>query len=180
MTNLATEQEFMAVHYSTYDMEDARRDAAALHKLNRKAMLATGMIDQEIADLQKDLQVLEERRKEVLEPLQLEMEQLKINLTTYHQRELEGGGDKTIKLPWATLKSKKQPQDYERSEETLLTWAQENAPEFVKTPAPTVNWGDLKKSLVVAGDKVLLKETGEIVSGLAPKERVVKFDVEVL
>lgn len=28
MTNLATEQEFMAVHYSTYDMEDARRDAA--------------------------------------------------------------------------------------------------------------------------------------------------------
>ena len=74
MTNLATEQEFMAVHYSTYDMEDARRDAAALHKLNRKAMLATGMIDQEIADLQKDLQALEERRKEILEPLQLEID----------------------------------------------------------------------------------------------------------
>lgn len=34
--------------FVTYDIEDARKDAAQLHKLNRKATLATAMIDQEI------------------------------------------------------------------------------------------------------------------------------------
>ena len=33
---------------------------------------------------------------------------------------------------------------------------------------------------MVAGSKVLLKEIGEVVEGLVPKERAVKFDVEVL
>lgn len=180
MTNLATEQELSELICNMYDLQHANRDAAQLHKLNRKATLATAMIDQEIAELQKDLQALEERRKEILEPLHLEMEQLKTNLITYHQRELDMGGEKTIKLPWATLKSRLQPQDYERSEETLLIWAQASAPEFIKTPAPAVNWGDLKKAVVVAGNKVLLKETGEVVAGVLPKQRETRFDVEVL
>lgn len=172
--------EFAPEQYSCYGLEDARRDATLLHKLNRKATLATSMIDHEIADLQRDLQALEARRKEILDPLDAEMEQLKINLTEYHRRELEAGGDKTIKLPWATLKSRQQPQDFDRNDEALLAWAQDNAPEFVKVPAPSVVWGELKKAVVAAGDKVLLKETGEIVSGLTPKERAVKFEVEVL
>ena len=176
MTNLALEE----TADSTYSLEDASKDAALLHKLNRKATLATAMIDQEIAELEKDLQVLEGRRKEILEPLEGEMERLKGNLTEYHRRTLEAGGDKTIKLPWATLKSRQQPQDYDKAEDVLLSWAQANAPEFVKVPAPTVVWGDLKKAVVVAGSKVLLKETGEVVEGLVPKERAVKFDVEVL
>lgn len=176
MNNLAFEE----TTCSSYDLTDANKDAALLHKLNRKATLATAMIDQEIAQTQQDLQALEARRKEILEPLSMEMERLKANLTEYHRRVLEAGGDKTIKLPWATLKSRQQPQDYERSEDKLLSWAQANAPEFVKTPAPTVVWGDLKKAVVVAGSKVLLKETGEVVEGLEPKERAVKFDVEVL
>ena len=164
----------------TYDIEDARRDAAQLHRLNRKAALATGMIDQEIAELQKDLQALEVRREEILHPLNEEMLFLKNNLLAFHQRELESGGDKTIKLPWATLKSKTQTQDYDRDDAVLLRWAQANAPEFVKVAEPTLAWGELKKVVVVAGNKVLMKETGEIIDGLAPKERTVKFDVEVL
>ena len=172
--------EFVPEQYSRYCLEDARRDAALLHKLKRKAALATSMIDQEIADLQKDLQALEARRKEILDPLATEMEQLKTNLTEYHRRELEAGGDKTIKLPWATLKSKKQSQDYDRDDVVLLKWAQENAPDFVKVAEPTLAWGELKKAVVVAGNKVLLQETGEVIDGLVPKERTVKFDVEVL
>lgn len=176
MTNLALE----GVACSTYSLYDANKDAAQLHKLSCKATLATAMIDQEIAEIEKDLQVLEARKKEILEPLEDEMERLKGNLTEYHRREVEAGGDKTIKLSWATLKSRQQPQDYDKAEDVLLSWAQANAPEFVKVPAPTVVWGDLKKAVVVAGSKVLLKETGEVVEGLTPKERAVKFDVEVL
>ena len=166
--------------FSCYDIEDARRDAAQLHRLNRKAALATAMIDAEIAEMQKDLQALEERRKEIMEPLGNEMSHFKANLMEYHRRELEAGGDKTIKLPWATLKSKKQSQDYERDDAALLKWAQENAPDFVKVAEPTLAWGELKKAVVVAGNKVLLQETGEVIDGLVPKEQAVKFDVEVL
>ena len=166
--------------YSTYSLEDARRDAAELHRLNRKAALATAMIDQELAELQKDVQTLGERRKEILDPIEKEMRYLMANLTEYHRREQEAGGDKTIKLPWATLKSKKQSQDYERDDAALLQWVQANAPEFIKPVEPQVAWGDLKKAIVVAGDKVLLKETGELIDGLVPKEQTVKFDVEVL
>lgn len=153
----------------TYDIEDARRDAAQLHKLNRKATLATGMIDAEIAELQKDLQLLEARKEEILKPLHEEMMILQTNLTEYHRRELEAGGDKTIKLPWATLKSKAQPQDYVRDDTVLLHWVQINAPEYVKVAEPTVAWGELKKAVVVAGNKALWKETGEVIDGLAPK-----------
>lgn len=166
--------------FVTYDIEDARKDAAQLHKLNRKATLATAMIDQEIAELQKDLKALEARKNEILDPLNKEMQFLKDNLTAFHQRELEAGGDKTIKLPWATLKSKTQVQDYERDDALLLEWVRVNAPEYVKVAEPTVAWGELKKEIIVAGSKVLMKETGEIIDGLAPKERAVKFDVEVL
>lgn len=165
---------------STYCLEDARRDAAQLHRLKRKAELATGMIDAEIAELQKEMQLLEARRDEILTPIDEEMLFLKNNLTAFHQRELEAGGDKTIKLPWATLKSRTQSQDYEKDDVLLLEWVRTNAPEYVKVAEPTVAWGDLKKELVVAGSKVLMKETGEIIDGLAPKAKEVKFDVEVL
>ncbi len=57
MTNLALE----GAACSTYSLYDANKDAAQLHKLSCKATLATAMIDQEIAELEKDLQVLEAR-----------------------------------------------------------------------------------------------------------------------
>lgn len=180
MANVAYEEILSESTFSGYGLNDANKDAAELHKLNRKATLATAMVDQEIAELQKDLQALEERRKEILQPLNNEMDRLKANLMEYHRRELEAGGDKTIKLPWATLKGRQQPQDYERDDTKLLAWAQESAPEYIKVVDPTVAWGDLKKAVVVAGNKVLLKETGEVVEGLEPKERAIKFDVEVL
>lgn len=175
-----TETAEVLTECTTYGIEDANKDAKRLHKLKHKAELATGMIDVEIAELQKEIQVLEARKDEILTPLDEEMLLLKNNLTAFHQRELEAGGDKTIKLPWATLKSKAQPQDFDRDDAVLLEWAQTNSPEFVKVAEPTVAWGDLKKAVVVAGNKVLLKETGEVIDGLTPKERTVKFDVEVL
>ena len=82
MTNLALE----GAACSTYSLYDANKDAAQLHKLSCKATLATAMIDQEIAELEKDLQVLEARKKEILEPLEDEMERLKGNLTEYHRK----------------------------------------------------------------------------------------------
>lgn len=180
MNNLAEtlEMEVPAMEWK-YDLEQAAKDAKELHKLQRKAKLAAGMVDQEIETTQKELAELEARRKEILEPLQEEMKRLEANLTGYHRQQVEQGGDKTIKLPWATLKSQKNPQGYIKDDETLLEWAQSNAAEYVKVAA-SVAWGELKKQLVVVGGKVMLKETGEVVEGIEPKPIETTFSVEVL
>lgn len=180
MNNLAEalEPEALAMDRE-YGIEQAGRDAKALHKLQRKAELAVGMVDKEIEAVQQELAVLEARRKEILEPLQEEMKYLEANLTAYHRQQLEQGGDKTIKLPWATLTCRRKPQDYTKDDDRLLEWVQGNAADYVKV-STSVAWGDLKKQLVVAGGKVLLKETGEVVEGVEPKPVEISFNVEVL
>lgn len=180
MNNLAEalEPEALAMDRE-YGIEQAGRDAKALHKLQRKAELAVGMVDKEIEAVQQELAVLEARRKEILEPLQEEMKYLEANLTACHRQQLEQGGDKTIKLPWATLTCRRKPQDYTKDDDRLLEWVQGNAADYVKV-STSVAWGDLKKQLVVAGGKVLLKETGEVVEGVEPKPVEISFGVEVL
>lgn len=180
MSNLAEtlEPEAPTVEWK-YDLDQAAEDAKRLHKLRDKATLATGMIDKEIAATKKDLAALEARRKEILEPLQEEMKYLEANLTAYHRQQLEQGGDKTIKLPWATLTCRRKPQDYTKDDGRLLEWVQGNAADYVKV-STSVAWGELKKQLVVAGGKVLLKETGEVVEGVEPKPIEISFGVEVL
>ena len=180
MNNLseALEPEALAMDRE-YGIEQAGRDAKALHKLQRKAELAVGMVDKEIEAVQQELAVLEARRKEILEPLQEEMKYLEANLTAYHRQQLEQGGDKTIKLPWATLTCRRKPQDYTKDDDRLLEWVQGNAADYVKV-STSVAWGELKKQLVVAGGKVLLKETGEVVEGVEPKPVEISFNVEVL
>lgn len=164
-----------------YDINDANKDAKELHRLNRKATLATAMLDQEIAQLKQDLQLLDDRKQEVLKPLNEEIDRLKSNLMAFHRDQLERDvKEKTIKLPYATLKSKTQPQDYAKDEDKLLDWVKSNATDYLKVVDPTVSWGELKKNVVVAGGKALLKDTGEIIEGLEPLEKSVKFDVEVL
>ena len=180
MNNLAEvlEPEVPAMEWP-YDVERAAEDAERLHELKEEAVQATELIDKAIEKKKKELATLEERRKDMIKPLQEEMAYLEANLTAYHQRELEQGGKKTIKLPWATLTSRKQAQDYIKDDGKLLEWAQGNAADYIKV-STSVAWGDLKKQLVVAGGKVLLKETGEVVEGVEPKPIEISFGVEVL
>lgn len=180
MNNLAEvlEPEVPAMEWP-YDVERAAEDAERLHELKEEAAQATELVDKAIEKKKKELATLEERRKDMIKPLQEEMAYLEANLTAYHQRELEQGGKKTIKLPWATLKSQKKPQDYIRDDDRLLKWAQGNAEDYIKV-STSVAWGELKKQLVVAGGKVRLKDTGEVVEGVEPKPIEISFGVEVL
>ena len=163
-----------------YDIHRAAEDAERLHELRQEAALAAELVDKAVEKKKKELAELEERRKEIVKPLQEEMSRLESNLTAYHRQQLEQGGDKTIKLPWATLKSQKKPQGYTKDDDKLLEWVQSNATEYIKVAEPTVAWGDLKKQLVVVGGKVMLKETGEVVEGVEPRPAEIDFKVEVL
>ena len=180
MNNLAEvlEPEVPAMEWP-YDIYRAAEDAERLHELREEEALATELVDKAVEKKKKELAVLEERRKDIVKPLQEEAERLKANLIAYHKKHLEQGGKKTIKLPHATLTSCKQAQGYIKDDDMLLEWAQSNAAEYVKVVA-SVAWGELKKQLVVAGGKVMLKETGEVVEGLDPKLIETTFSVEVL
>ena len=163
-----------------YTREDALRDTAMLHRLEKKKQQAVMEIDAEIEELECELKYLEDRKKDVVAPIESEMEFIKRNLIAWHQEELDNGGEKTIKLPYANLKSRTQPQDYTKDDNVLLEWVQNNAPEYMKIPEPDIAWGELKKNIAVSGNVAVFKDTGEVVNGLTPKARETTFDVEVL
>ena len=78
-------------------------------------------------------------------------------LEAYVHRELDGSNKRSIKLPHGTLALKKQQPHYTYTEEDIITWAQEQHPELVKTTIPEPK---------VSIDKKKLKEEGTVMDGL--------------
>ena len=62
-------------------------------------------------------------------------------------------------------------------EQALFDWVKGNAPDYVQTTQKT-KWGELKKQLVLKGDKYVFTETGEVVPGLTPEQTEGGFDVK--
>ena len=77
-----------------------------------------------------------------------------------------------------TLVLKRQQPEYVLDEAALLDWAKANAPDMVQTKE-SVTWGELKKLTTLDGEKVVLAETGEIVSGVVAVPREDVFEVVV-
>lgn len=160
--------------------QEAEAIARELYKWERKRQEIDELFEPAMERVKAELYDLTEQQKKAFAPIDEEVAYLKSQLEAFQRQQLEETGEKTIRLPHATLTARKQPQDYHRDDDALLKWVQDNAAEFVKLPKPSVAWGDLKKQLVVAGNKVLLKDTGEVVAGLEPKPTEIKFDVEVV
>jgi len=76
-----------------------------------------------------------------------------------------------------TLVLKRQQPEYVLDETTMLDWARENKPDCIKV-TETINWGELKKQTTLAGESVLLAETGEVIPGVVAKERPDEFIIE--
>lgn len=161
-------------------MVEAEAVAKKMYKLEQKRRETVELFEGAMERVKVELYDLTEQQKVALAPIDEDILYYKQQLEAFSRQQLEETGEKTIRLPHATLTARKQPQDYHRDDEALLKWVQDNAAEFVKLAKPSVAWGDLKKQLVVAGDKVLLKDTGEVIDGLEPKPIEVKFDVEVV
>lgn len=79
----------------------------------------------------------------------------------------------TYKLPTGKLKMKLSAERMVPNEELLIT----AYPDFVKR-TPTLQWGELKKRLQIAEDKVIDTDTGEIVQGVTLEKVPPKFIVE--
>lgn len=85
---------------------------------------------------------------------------------------------KSYSLPSGKLVLKYQQPEFKKDEETLLSWVENNKPQFVKIKK-SVDWANLKKTIKVVGDVVIESETGEIIEGVTVEEREPKFIVEV-
>ena len=84
----------------------------------------------------------------------------------------------TYKLPSGTLKKKFGTPEYKVDNEALVKWLKDSGlTDYIKTEEKA-QWGELKKTVTVNGDKILTAE-GEIVEGVAAADRPDSFEIEV-
>ncbi len=82
-------------------------------------------------------------------------------------------------LPSGELVLKAQEPEWQHNDEALLPWCKQSGlTECVKIKE-SVSWSDLKKRLAVSGDKVVDKETGEVVEAVTCTARPPKFTVTI-
>ncbi|HPU75075.1 MAG TPA: host-nuclease inhibitor Gam family protein [Bacillota bacterium] len=145
-----------------------RKIAAARAELARKQQVAAG----EAARVETWL-AGETRR------LQDRIDYFTGRLLVYHRPlfDADPKHNRTIKLPCGTLQFRKPPARFERDEGVLLTWLEnQSLDEFIRDKRE-VEWAKLKSQCQVAGDKLILKSTGELVGGVKVLEDPPQFKV---
>jgi len=101
-------------------------------------------------------------------------------LQEYHQDELKKDKKaKTIKLPYGTLKMRKQQPEYQRDDKIILDWVKNNKEEMLIPQEPKLNWSELKKNIKSVKGKAIDSDTGEIIPGITIIDRSDKFSVDV-
>jgi len=90
------------------------------------------------------------------------------------------GKIKTIKLPDGEIQLRKQPTNYTRNDEELLSFLRSSdRQEFIKVKE-SPNWAMLKRQTVVVNNTtVIIKGTGEIVPGVVSEEKPDKFEIKI-
>lgn len=87
---------------------------------------------------------------------------------------------KSLKLPNGVIKRVKTQPTFERDEETLLKWLEEQGlEEYIERKAKP-NWRDFKKRVKVSGSMCVIPDTGEVVEGIVVTPQEEKFKVEVV
>lgn len=160
-------------------IQEAEDIAKKMYKLEQKRRETVELFEDAMERVKVELYDLTEQQKAALEPINGEIDYLKSQLEAFQREQLEETGEKTIRLPHATLTARKQPQSFDKDETQLLAWAEENAAEFVKV-SRSVAWGELKKDIAVDGGKAIFKPTGEVLTAVTPKPEEVKYSVEVI
>lgn len=160
-------------------IEEAETMARKLYKLEQKRRDTVELFEPAMERVKVELYDLTEQQKAALEPINGEIDYLKTQLEAFSRQQLEETGEKTIRLPHATLTARKSPQGFNKDDDALLKWAEQNAAELVKV-SRSVSWSDLKKELVVDDDKAIFKPTGEVLEAVTPKPEEIKYSVEVV
>jgi phage/plasmid-associated DNA primase len=167
---------------SGFVVDNDRRAVWCLRKikhLKQKQQKNEKLAEAEIEDIQKEIDEVQEWLDKENEKYQNSIDYFE-SLLYFYTLELrkEDPELKTHKLPFGKLqfRSKRPKWNYDNSK--LLDFVSTNYREFVKVKE-SVDKRKLKQMTEVVGNKVVVKNTGEIVEGVEVVERNEKFQVKV-
>jgi Bacteriophage Mu Gam like protein. len=80
-------------------------------------------------------------------------------------------------LPSGKLVKKFEKPEFKRDDEILLTWIEQNAPNYIKIKKD-INWAEFKKKLTVDKGKIILTDTGEVVEGIGIENKPAEFEIK--
>ncbi|TYS14301.1 hypothetical protein FZC78_19305 [Rossellomorea vietnamensis] len=135
---------------------------------------------QRLADSERD-RISSWEHKETA-PIKSSLEHFETLIAQYHAKQLqEDPKAKTISTPYGKSKTRKSKETPEKqNEDQLLQHVMES--ELFEYVKQSLKWGDFKKNLKIveiAGDKVVVDDTGQIVPGVYVKPESVSYSVEV-
>ena len=153
---------------------------------DQKAEWALNIIREEQAEAQRLINVCnsqilyyQSELKRVQDKLENKTGNLKAMLFDYFQTvpKKSSKTQETYSLPSGKLKLKYPQPEYKRDDATLVKWLKErDMTEYIKV-SESPKWGELKKTVQVAGDKACID--GEIIDGIQVVERQPVFDIEI-
>jgi phage host-nuclease inhibitor protein Gam len=164
-----------------FTVDTQEKAAWALRKLRQirqkqaeNANTANAILD----GLRREMEATQNWLKEQNEALEGDASYFVGALEAYHRKLMEENPkQKTVKLPFGTLKLRAQQPEFQRDAATLLAWAKASRPDCVKVKEEA-DWATIKKSLIVQDGKAIDTTTGEIVP-VDVVEREPVFSVEV-
>lgn len=153
---------------------------------DQKAEWALNIIREEQAEAQRLINVCnsqilyyQSELKKVQDKLEQKTANLKSMLFEYFQTvdRKATKTQETYTLPSGKLKLKYPKPEYKRDDATLVKWLKErDMTDYIKV-SESPKWGELKKTVQVAGDKACID--GEIIDGIQVVERQPVFDIEI-
>lgn len=152
--------------------DDEKRATALLYR--RRRLMKE--IERAAAIYEEQIEFLQARMSEHLDPLAAQVVWLEESLILWHHaRWQRDNRETTIKLPSGTLASSKAQDQWQYTDEgAFLEWAHDNAQSAVRPPKPGEETIDKTKAKEALADVIelngvipVIKETGEVVPGLA-------------
>lgn len=153
---------------------------------DQKAEWALSKIREEQAEAQRLINVCnsqilyyQSELKKVQDKLENKTGNLKAMLFDYFQTvpKKSSKTQETYSLPSGKLKLKYPQPEYKRDDATLVKWLKErDMTDYIKV-SESPKWGELKKTVQVAGDKACID--GEIIDGIQIIEKAPVFDIEI-
>lgn len=153
---------------------------------DQKAEWALSKIREEQAEAQRLINVCnsqilyyQSELKKVQDKLENKTGNLKAMLFEYFQTvdRKATKTQETYTLPSGKLKLKYPQPEYKRDDATLIKWLKDrDMTDYIKV-SESPKWGELKKTVQVAGDKACID--GEIIDGIQIIEKAPVFDIEI-
>jgi len=137
------------------------------------------LAEEQIAEIRKEIAEVESWLEDENGKLDDNIGFMENKLEHYARQLREDDPDlKTHKLPFGSIKFRSQRPKWNYDDEKLLEFVEESISEVVKVEKK-VDKRELKKRLDVAGDRAVVKETGQIVEGIEIIERPEKLKIDV-